>query len=240
MIVRGLIALCAALGMSMGVTFAQSADTQPNAGDQAVQVDLSSPKATMRTYLVAMNRGDVAAAKQAVIGNEAQLRAIDAAGEMIKSWNRLGDATAKRKEFNVQGGQAEALQQLGISQQQRLEQELRRLEESEVTIDGDRATVQGKAGSNAGPPAVLRRQAGDWRVDLGAMPQGNEAERVAVLMLALSQVADEIAREIDAGQYKTIDEVRDAFGARTAEAIKPYLATAPTTQPQGAQQGSGR
>ena len=201
---------CVAVMLALGaaaVLAEGAATTQP------VSVDLSTPQAAVRTYLLATSQGDAAAARQAVIATPAQQQAIDAAGELIRSWNRMGQA-ARQKFPQAEGDAAEALNQMQVRQDRKRDYMLKALADAEVKREGDKATIRFKAGSETAEPIVLHRQGEAWKVEMDSLGMGRDAEEMTQLMKAMAKVADEMTQGIESGQYPDLAAARDAFAQR--------------------------
>jgi len=108
-----------------------------------------------------------------------------------------------------------------------------RIDSATITLNGDRAVVQitGRA-----EPVELRRVEGNWRVLAGqgagaADAPAHRAERLALLQ-SLYETMNQLADEINADKYPTIQDaeaaVKQRMGAVLAKALQ---ADPPTTKP---------
>jgi hypothetical protein len=194
----------------------------PAAATQPAVADYSSPKAAARSFVQALAAGDSAGARAAVIANPQQLQSVDLLAMMAGSMKKLTDAAVAKF-----GDAGEAI----AGQHARLEENLKQIEEAQVQINGDAATL---ASADQKQPVTLKKQDGQWKVDMGSMPGTEQLTQAAGAIRAMAKAATDTAGEINADQYKTVDAARDAFQKKMMAALlvnMPHPATHPATEP---------
>jgi hypothetical protein len=198
----------------LGAT-AGAATTQPAA-------DYSTPKAAARSFVQALADGDTAAAEKAVIASPEQMKNVDLLATMAGSMKKLTDAAVAK--FG-EAGQSIA------GQHARLEENLKQIDEAQVQVNDDVATLSSEDQKR---PVTLRKQNGQWKVDMGSMPGTEQLSQAAAAIRAMAKAANDTAGEISADQYKSVDEARDAFQKKMMAALlvnMPHQTTEPSTQP---------
>jgi hypothetical protein len=197
---------------------AGGATTQP----APATADYSSPKAAAKSFVQALAAGDSAGARAAVIANPQQMQSVDLLAMMAGSMKKLTDAAVAK--FGENG---ESI----AGQHARLEENLKQIEEAQVQINGDAATL---ASADQKQPVTLKKQDGQWKVDMASMPGTEQLAQAAGAIRAMAKAATDTAGEINADQYKTVDAARDAFQKKMMAALlvnMPHPATQPTTEP---------
>jgi hypothetical protein len=170
------------------------------------KVDLSSPKATAKTFASAMEAGDSAAARKCFdVKDEEQGKAIDAVVELGGASTKLAEAA--RKKF----GDANKILQgddspVGMAKE---------LESAEEKITGDTATLTPKSGRKMS----LKKIGGEWKVDFAAMIGNEKMDKVVPMFKAMAKALTETADEIGAGKFKTADEAKEAMGKKMMSAM---------------------
>ncbi len=191
---------------------------------QSSQVDLTTPIAAVKVYGKAMREGDAATAKRAVTNVDPKI--IDALAASGASRQRAIDAAVAKfgdDGKTVAGGSAlpygEAFEKM--------------LDEAEVKIDGDTATVTQKPNdattqkTKDAVPIVLKREGGDWKIDYSELTRSGDLMRLVPVMNAISTVNDELADEIKSGKYATAAEATRARVLKMQQAIMPHPASQP-------------
>lgn len=190
-------------------------------------VDLSSPKAALKSYGEAMKRGDPTAARQAVTG--ADPKSIEALAELGGSRNRLSEAAVAKfgdAGKTIAGGGEESYGQAFDKM----------LDDAEVKVEGETATViQKTAPAETEPasrpkplPLKLRKVDGNWKVDYAAMPNTRNLDLLMPIMRGIIKANDEVAVEIKEGKYATLSDARSAH-----QRLMNAVLTPPATQPTG-------
>jgi hypothetical protein len=193
---------------------------------RAADADTSSPKATVKSFYTAAQRGDAAAMRDLiVVENDPDQQLAGAFAKLILSAKRLGDV-AKQK----YPGAATAFAQGTVSPE-----DIALIDSADVTLSGDNATVKlsGKTDD-----LKLKKVGNAWRMSYGEPESKDPARRTKQLSLlqsiteAMTQSADEIA----ADKFPTVQDaenaVKERLGAVMAKATQSDPpATKPTTKP---------
>jgi hypothetical protein len=186
------------------------------AGAKAADVDYSTPKAAAKALLLAMDAGDLNAAKEATIippGDEPALAALVDYG---KGFRQLSEAVATK--FGKDSA----------AQFPRMTERAAALDQATQTITGDSAKITGTDGGN---DMALKKLDGKWKVDIFADPKfPGSAEAVHQLESAANALS-KVAAATTNGAYKSVDEVGDAFIKGITESMQPTTAPADATQP---------
>lgn len=182
---------------------------------QAPAPDLSTPRSAAVAFGAALTAADAAGIRGAAVGTADEYARAEAVGGMLAAFRRLAEAAAARfgREKVVFRGAAAA----DVAAD---------LDRAEVTVDGDAATVAVKDGRP--DPMRLRRAGGSWRVDLSSAPR--EAARLAALAPALAAAADEVAADVRANRFRSVEDAQAALAAKAAAAMSragPPPATGP-------------
>lgn len=190
------------------------------------RADLSTPKDAVKAYGQAMRDGDAPAAKRAV--TNADPRVIDALAALGASRRRLiAAAVAKFGEDGktVAGGSA-----LPYG-----EEFDKMLDDAEVKIDGDTATVTEK--SKDATPITLKKVGGEWKVDYAEITKRGDLIRILPVMDGIAKANDELADEIKSGKHATVADAKKARGQKMQQALMPHrkdvdIPSPPASQPQ--------
>jgi hypothetical protein len=163
----------------------------------------------------AMQQGDAAGIKAASVGGDPQV--IDALAASMAAHRALADAaTAKfgaaAKGFDDDSGTIRDFAQ--------------RLDEAEVSINGDTAAITVTGAST--PWLTLKKVDGNWKADFSQLPgfgQSNESAAMAATMQKTAEITREMAIEVSAGKYATIDQAREARMQKIKAAIQNMPST---------------
>ncbi len=184
--------------------------------------DAISPKAAVKSFYAAVNRGDAAAVRQLLfIQDDPQQQLVAAYADLILAGKRLGD-TAKQKYPGV----TDAFAQGTLAPEDALE-----IDAATVTIEADTATLKLK---DRDEPLKLRRTAGGWRVVVSDEPDASPAHRAEQLLLlqSLTEAMSQSAEEIAADKYPTAQDAENAVKDRlSAVQAKLMQSTPPTSRP---------
>lgn len=110
--------------------------------------------------------------------------------------------------------------------------EMTRIDEAEIAIDGDAATVRYPAepGEEEDPespppaPMVLKKVEGQWRVPMSELSKDTSPEEIDQRLADLetqTKVIAELVGEIGQGKYKTADTAAEAWQAKMMQALTP-------------------
>jgi hypothetical protein len=222
--VAGLAALVGCQGKSAPVT--EGSSVAPVAGSlvkvpaapPAPTDDLSSVRATLRTFAAAMERGDVAGVKLVSISDPKSDKLLDAMVPTVGSMKRLNDAAVKR--FGEAGKSIASDKAKGM-------EFAKSVDDANIVIQGDTATATMK---DSKEPAKLKRINGEWKLDfvsaMGPETKNQNIEKIAPMFTGMTKAANEGAADIEAGKYKTVEEANQAIGMKLMTAMFGGMADA--------------
>jgi hypothetical protein len=191
----------------------------------AVDVDQSNPKATALSFARVLEAGDGQAARQMVIGTEAEKQVLDAWVGYTAAIKKLRDAAAKKfpdKADEVTGA--------GMNIDS-----AKALEDSEVKEEADTARIVSNKPRPGQSDLCLRKVDGKWVINLSETFKGitgQNAEQMAAMMKGWADASNETAEEIEQGQYTTPADANQALSVKMIAALKSATSTTePTTAP---------
>jgi hypothetical protein len=184
-----------------------------------VKKDLSTPKAAVKTFVQALANGNVEMAKAAAITDEQQANMLELMTTMTGSMKKLTDAAVAK--FGEAG-------ETISGQKMKMGENLKQIDESEVKIEGDVATIMPK---DQKQPVKLKKQDGQWKVDMASMPNVERLAEAKPMITAMVNAANATATEINADKYKNVEEARTAFRAKMMAAVMATMPQRPATQP---------
>jgi hypothetical protein len=161
--------------------------------------DLSSPEAAMMTIVDAMGRGDSRAAQMASTNTDTQL--VDLWTKALSSRNALRAALVAKFGDAAKGFPGKDIFDKSI-------------DNARVKEDGDTAIL---TPNDSDESITLRKVSGDWKVDFSATPilssylKGRESS-----VNAGAEMIRQVATEVEAGKYATVDDVAKALVKRSA------------------------
>jgi hypothetical protein len=174
----------------------------------------STPKKTALALAQALEQGDAGGIKAASVGGDPQT--IDALAALMSAHRTLADAaTAKfgpaAKGFDNDTGSMGDF--------------AKRLADAQVNISGDTAsiTITGSA------DLKFKKVDGQWKADFSQMPGFGQSAESAAMVASMQKVAGvtrELAAEISAGEYPTIQ----AAGEARMQKIRAAIQNMPTTR----------
>jgi hypothetical protein len=188
----------------------------------APTVDLSTPRATLRSLNQAMREGDVDVIKRLFFAStpmETQMVEADAqmAGALaelrVAAIKAFGSENAKILTGESAAGTAESLA---------------RIEAADIAVDGDTATVH--YSNDKESPFVLKKVGNEWKIVVSQLgkPLNPAALEQRISDLAVQRrVVQEIAAEIRSGHFASSERAREAWQSRILQA-----ATSQTAKPQ--------
>lgn len=190
------------------------------------QSDASAPKAAVKAFYAAVQKGDANAISQVLLlENDPQQELARAYAGLILAGKQLGDA-AKAKYPGV----SNMLAQGTIAPE-----DAAKIDSASVTVTGDTVVLKP---SPTADPLTLRKVNDTWRVviDTGddAKPE-NLSQRLA-LIRGLSDAMKESAKEVAEDKYVTAQDAENAvklrLGSVLSKALQSNLPTSkPTTKP---------
>jgi hypothetical protein len=191
-------------------------------GSSGGGTDLSSPKATMKTILDAMRRGDSATIQAASINGDPQV--IDMMTKMGSGMSALRDAAVAKW-----GDAGKDIAGKGMPDFDKS------LENADVKENGDTATV---TPTDTKEPITLKKVSGDWKLDWSqakGLPSKDDVAKMAPMTGAMADAAKQTADEIKAGKYAT---VTDAQNALQQKMMASMMSKMPAGGPGGAPGGA--
>ena len=198
----------------IGLAAASSAPTTAPA-------DPSTPKGALKALAQALDAGDRKAVLDLLSAtNPADQKLADATADVAEASARLRQTAGKA--FGE-----EAARPLGV-QVGATPEAIARIDSAKVQLDGERATV--RANDSEGPPMVLARVNGSWKVPVSELSKDVEAADVEKNVAALADQARllrELSEEVAAGKYKTAADARQALDRRIMQSAFPQ--SGPTT-----------
>lgn len=173
-------------------------------------VDLSTPKAAAATFLQAIAQGDARTARQASMGTEQQKQWIDAMVGFVDGLRSYDKALIKRFGREAIPTDVDIRQTLLTT----AEEPARQVQDAIIDQTDDTARLlPAYKGIRlmAQPPMILRRQRGQWKIDLAATAQVDHHHdpEITKQYLTAGKALHETARQIAAGRFKTIDEAQE-------------------------------
>jgi hypothetical protein len=188
--------------------------------------DLSTPTAAVKVYGQAMREGDAATARRAVTNVDPKV--IDALAALGASRRRAMEAAVAK--FGDDGKTVAGGSALPYG-----EEFDKMLDEADVKIDGDTATVTQKAKDAV--PIALKREGGDWKIDYSDLTKRGDLIQMLPVMGAIAVANDELADEIKAGKYASVAEAKKARAFKMQQALMPrgkdlYPSTQAASQPR--------
>jgi hypothetical protein len=191
-----------------------------------VTVDISTPRAAIKTFARALQRGDGDALRAVMYAaNPAEQHMVDAMISMTgayASFRQAAEAQFGAKEFNDAMGDLDAQSKAALA----------RIDSAVESIDGDKATL--KVGDE--PAAILYRRNGKWQVVTGSLSPSDSAKAVEDRALDLERQAvavNEITEEIRTSKYRSMREVLTVLHGQMMKAAveSPESESGPTTAP---------
>lgn len=211
-----------------------AASTAPSATSTAsaapvvplVKPDLSSPAATAKTLLTALNKADFTTVHLCLDIPPVNAADIDVLLGTMQATAAVQQAAAAR--FLNAGEKA-----FGNPTPAQLEAQLKAVAKAEVTLTGTTATLTllaDPANAIPGGTVQLKQSASDWKIDgpaffkLGAEPADKTAARVA-LARQITAISHDMAKEISDGKFFSAADAYQEYWSRCK------LAAAPATKP---------
>jgi len=176
----------------------------------------STPKKAAMALAQAMQQGDAAGIKAASVGGDPLV--IDALAASMVAHRALADAATAKFGAAAKGFDDDAGTLRDFAQ---------RLDEAEVSINGDTATITVTGTSTTW--LTLKKVNGDWKADFSQLPgfsPSAESAAMAATMQKTAEVTQEMAAEVTAGKFATIDQAREA----RIEKIKAAIQNMPSTR----------
>jgi hypothetical protein len=157
----------------------------------------------------ALAAGDGATARKYVVKDENSDKMVDALAEISKAAKGLQDAAVAK--FGEEG---KDIAGQGMGQMARTDADFKDFDESRLTINGDTATIAPK--DSRGRTTIFKKMDGTWKLDLTVMPNAARAAQGSTIMSKVAGVMTDLAGEIKAGKYATVQEARQAYYQKLA------------------------
>ena len=180
-----------------------------------IEVDLTTPRSAAMVFTRAIENGDPETAKSAAYGAGLEIEWVEAMTRAMTGMRQL--VTASQAKF---GAEAQSL----VAGKQTL-QLSGALTDAEVQMTGDRATVVPTGGDGTKIP--MKRIDGNWKIDVGMLTRGQDITMVVKQLRAVGEAAPTLAKDVEAGKYKTIRDVRVEITRLVVESMYPGAATRP-------------
>jgi hypothetical protein len=208
----------------------QKPDAKPDPA-KAPTSEEAALRAALKTLAKALQDGDREQIGHVIYAsNPTERRMVDAMAGMAGQIAQLHKASAKA--FGDE--QARALTGDVAA-------EMGRIDEAQVSIEGDTAKVTYKAEpatpaaskdsepapageASSPPPLVLKKVDGRWQVPVAELSKDTTPEEIEQRLADLdvqTKVIAELSAEIAAGKYKSADKAAEAWQAKTMQALTP-------------------
>lgn len=179
-------------------------DKTQHTGEVRAGINAAAPKAVALAFAHAIPAHDAATLRAVTIGSAEQQAAVIAMAEMNHAFTMYEKAAAaKYGDAAKPRGQARPTLAETVA-------------DGEFRIDGDTAVMirRGKADD---PALRLRRVDGHWKVDLADFSK--EAIRRKAMFSKVAEAANQVAAEIEGGEFADEEEALTALGNRAALAV---------------------
>ena len=183
-----------------------------------VSVDLSTPRSAATVFTRALEAGDVETAKSAAYAGGLEVEWVAAMARAMSGMRQL--VTAAEQKF---GEDAQSL--VAGKQTLRLSGTLA---DAQVELNGDRATV---VSSGDGARFPMKRIDGKWKIDVGLLTRGEDISDIVKQLNVIADVTPRLSKDVEAGKYKTIRDVRRELSRAVAEAVGVAFPTTEPTRP---------
>jgi hypothetical protein len=161
-----------------------------------------SPKGVALAFSRALSAGDVETARSLSTG--------DAGPQMLESLAKLASATDQlQKALKARFGEPATKLEI-FTESPDAQDELNR---STETITGDAADI--RLSSTDNNPSTLKRVNGQWKFDVSKF---KAQASIAPQLQKMAKAWRDLAAEVSAGTYATLDDFNKAYAARTAAA----------------------
>jgi hypothetical protein len=188
----------------------------------APTVDLSTPRATLRTLNQAMRDGDIEVIKRLFLAlTPMETQMVDADAQM--AWALADLRVAAVKAFGAENAKV-----LTGDSGAGAAQSLARIEAADIVLNSDTATVHYRDDKDA--PFVLKRVGNEWKIVVSQLgkPLNPAALEQRISDLAVQRrVVQDISAQIRSGHFASSERAREAWQSRILQA-----ATSQTAKPQ--------
>lgn len=183
----------------------------------SAEYDTSTPKAAYRSYTNALAAADVEGLKGLVVAGPKHMK-------MLESLAKYNPVEKKFRSTVIKAFPAAARELPDPT-----EATLKSIETAEAKITGDTATLQTRDSLQV---LQLKRDGTKWKIDVDTMFPEDSVEDVTLFKKATADVMETMDDEINAGKYKSWDDVKNDLGIRIKMRLAmPPSPDDPTTRP---------
>jgi hypothetical protein len=183
------------------------------ASSPCLAADYSSPQSTAKAFAIAIQQGNAPAAQDAALADPAQAQLIEAMASAAASLATLHQAAIDR--FGPPGNRVLADPHMDLNAQ---------IDQSALTLTGpDAATLAPKSApgdTRDATPILLKRVAGQWKVDMTTVGNPDEVRRQTQLLKASAAVAALTTQDIVAGKFPGPLDAARALQSRLSDATR--------------------
>lgn len=184
--------------------------------------DKDDIKESIKSLAKAMHDGDGDAAKRYVDDNENSQKLIETLVKVRHASEKLQDAAVAK--FGDEGKSLGANRMAGNAPN--FEKDL---DDAQITVNGDTATVQPKNGDSE-HPTTFKKIKGTWKLDLQSMPNAARMAQSSTMMGKMAEAMTEVAGEIKDGKYSSVQEARQGLFQKIAASVRGGAAGGPPPQ----------
>jgi hypothetical protein len=184
--------------------------------------DQADIKQSAKTFAQALAKGDADGAKNEMVRTDDTDSMIDAITPIVAGRLKLDKALIAK--FGEDGAKKVAG---GVGVNQSMADWAHHVDDADVKVDGNSATVLRKQDPNAPAAAQgrdnslhMKKVDGKWKVDLSAAPNIEKTKQAIPMMQAMGKVMSDTADDVDAGKYKTPVEVSAAMKEKMVAAAR--------------------
>jgi hypothetical protein len=207
--IRGMLAAAIVLGCAASLARADDKD------------DI---KDSIKKLATALKEGDSSTAKKYVDDTENSQKMVESLAKLAHAAQGLQDAAVAK--FGEDGKTLGAGRMAGGAPHFDKD-----LDDAQISVNGDAATVQPKAGTNTAPsapgappapparPTAFKKVNGTWKLDMQAMPNAAQMAQSSPMFDKMSDAMTQTAGEIKDGKYASVQEARQALYQKVAAAF---------------------
>jgi hypothetical protein len=189
--------------------------------------DPATPKGSLKLLATALRDGDADGIRQVMhAANPSEVRMVAAMADMAKAMAVLQKAAVRA--FGEEG----AKEVIGDSRATDADGRAR-IDSADVRVQGDVATVTMPEGEDA--PVVLRKVNGRWKVPMAELSRNADPAALDERLVELAEQAklvQQIAAEIDEGQFTSPGQAYSAWQSRAMQAVTRRPVTTKPRQDQ--------
>jgi hypothetical protein len=165
-------------------------------------------KSSAQSFAKALQAGDAAEAHKYAITNDQSSKLLDTMAHLTKAHKKMTDAAVAKfgdEGKTLMGGPNPAMRGP--------EQIAKDMNDADIQINGDTATITPKAGQpgQPGQSVTFKKEKGVWKIDFTQFPNQERMQQGLPMMEKMSTVMSETGDDITAGKYKSVQEARMGF-----------------------------